>query len=274
MIVETFIFSDLLFPGYSIWKYLFKGPKDKKEKEKELNPSGFNSSEYSEYSEWKKRILEYVRNKDQVNLSRIEKLFSDFENECTIENYSKIMGMLATYLNGKPRISQDSSTPTPTDLHPTVFISYSWDDEEHEKWVLNLATYLTFKGIDVILDKWEMTPGKPLPHFMENAVRNSGRVICVITPNYKKKTDNLEGGVGVEYSIISAEIQQDVKTEKFIPLLRKGSRDDVPTFLKGRVSVDMREGANYDKSIDELVRALWGEPKYRRPEVGPKPKFD
>ena len=43
---------------------------------------------------------------------------------------------------------------------------------------------------------------------MAHAVKDSDRVICVMTPNYKKKTDNLEGGVGVEYSIISAEIKK------------------------------------------------------------------
>lgn len=120
------------------------------------------------------------------------------------------------------------------DEHPVVFISYSWDGKRHEDWVLELATDLQSKyGIEIILDKWEMKLGKLLPHFMEHAITDSQRVICVMTPNYKKKTENLAGGVGVEYSIISAEIQKDIKTEKFIPLFRQGEMNDIPIFFGG-----------------------------------------
>ena len=111
---------------------------------------------------------------------------------------------------------------TQTEKRPLVFISYSWDDKMHEAWVLRLASDLCSKyGVDVILDKWEIKLGKHLPDFMATSVRKADRVICVLTPNYKKKSDGLTGGVGVEYSIISAEIQKDIRTEKFIPLYRR-----------------------------------------------------
>ena len=102
--------------------------------------------------------------------------------------------------------------------NPIVFISYSWDSQEHEDWIVNLATKLCDNGVNAILDKWDLGPlGKPLPHFMENSISKSQRVICVMTPNYKKKTENLAGGVGYEYSIISAEIfTAGVNTSKFI----------------------------------------------------------
>ncbi len=158
--------------------------------------------------------------------------------------------------------------------HPIVFISYSWDDEQHEAWVLNLATHLQSKyGIRVILDKWEMKLGKLLPHFMEHAITDSQRVICVMTPNYKKKTEKLVGGVGVEYSIISAEIQKDIKTEKFIPLFRSGNLEDIPVFLSGRDFIDMRDDANYEEKTEELARDIWNEPKCKKPALGSKPKF-
>ena len=158
--------------------------------------------------------------------------------------------------------------------HPIVFISYSWDDEQHEAWVLNLATHLQSKyGIRVILDNWEMKLGKLLPHFMEHAITDSQRVICVMTPNYKKKTEKLVGGVGVEYSIISAEIQKDIKTEKFIPLFRSGNLEDIPVFLSGRDFIDMRDDANYEEKTQELARDIWNEPKCKKPALGSKPKF-
>ncbi len=44
--------------------------------------------------------------------------------------------------------------------HPKVFISYSWDtengDDEHKKWVRDLATKLRSHGVDVILDQFDL----------------------------------------------------------------------------------------------------------------------
>jgi hypothetical protein len=171
---------------------------------------------------------------------------------------------------------QETATPNKEEdieKRPKVFISYSWDDKEHEEWVLKLAKELrSNNGIDVILDKWDMKLGKPLTHFMAHAVTDSDRVICVMTPNYKKKTENLDGGVGVEYSIITAEIQKDIKTEKFIPLFRSG--EDVPVFLAGRDYIDMRDDSKYDEAIEELVRDIFNKPKYKKPELGAIPKLD
>lgn len=172
--------------------------------------------------------------------------------------------------------------PTPTSIStfitPKVAISYSWDNEQHKKWVLGLATDLRQRfGIDVTLDVWDgMKFGKLLTHFMEHAIKDSDRVICVMTPNYKKKTENLSGGVGMEYSVISAEIQENVDTDKFIPLFREGNQADVPIFLKGRSYVDMRDvdENEYNDAIETLARDIWNEPKDKKPQIGSKPKFD
>ena len=47
-----------------------------------------------------------------------------------------------------------------------VFISYSWDSEEHKNWVLKLATDLRSHGVDVIFDQWDARLGKDLPFFL------------------------------------------------------------------------------------------------------------
>lgn len=164
------------------------------------------------------------------------------------------------------------------DETPTVFISYSWDTHEHEAWVLNLATKLIDNHVNVILDKWDLGPlGSPLPNFMEKSISKSQRVICVMTPNYKMKTEKSEGGVGYEYSIITAEIFADgVNTSKFIPLIREGAENEsVPTALRGRRYVDMRKDTDFDdKFVHELLRDIHNAPKYRKPPLGTKPIFD
>ena len=142
--------------------------------------------------------------------------------------------------------------------NPKVFISYSWDNVTHEEWVLKLATQLYEKGIDVILDKWELKLGQLLPNFMEQSISKSQRVICVMTPNYKKKTEKLEGGVGYEYSIITAEILNKIDNTKFIPLLRTGEKEDaIPTALGGRLFIDMRN----NEDVDELLKDIYNESK-------------
>ena len=154
---------------------------------------------------------------------------------------------------------------------PKVFISYSWDNQNHEEWVLKLAATLRENGVDVILDKWELNrPGQLLPNFMERSIAESQRVICVMTPNYKKKTDQLTGGVGFEYSIITAELFSNIDTTKFIPLIRAGEdHDAIPVALRGRKYVDMRGS----ESTEELLRDIYKEPKYEKPPLGEKPAF-
>ena len=80
--------------------------------------------------------------------------------------------------------------------NPKVFISYSWDNEPHKEWVLNLATQLRNKGVDVILDIWELTAGKDKDYFMENSVANSDKVLLILTPDYKTKAENRQGEIG------------------------------------------------------------------------------
>lgn len=159
---------------------------------------------------------------------------------------------------------------------PTVFISYSWDSPEHEAWVVKLAEKLVGNGVNIILDKWDLGRlGSLLPNFMEQSISKSKRVICVMTPNYKKKTDRLEGGVGYEYSIITAEIFREINTSKFIPLIREGSdADAIPTALRERKYINMREDKEFDTKLEDLLRDIYNVPKYKKPTIGPRPKFD
>lgn len=43
--------------------------------------------------------------------------------------------------------------------HPTVFISYAQEDEEHKKWVKELAGRLLSDGIEVTVDQYDLTLG-------------------------------------------------------------------------------------------------------------------
>ena len=48
-------------------------------------------------------------------------------------------------------------------IPPKVFISYSHDSADHKEWVLDFATTLRNRGVDAILDQWDLKPGDDLP---------------------------------------------------------------------------------------------------------------
>ena len=53
---------------------------------------------------------------------------------------------------------------------PKVFISYSHDSKEHKAWVAKLSGELRGKGVDVVLDQWELSLGQGVTLFMQRGV--------------------------------------------------------------------------------------------------------
>lgn len=123
---------------------------------------------------------------------------------------------------------------------PKVFISYSWDSNEHKTWVRALATRLRSDGVDVTLDHWHAVPGDQLPAFMESAIRESDYVLIVCTPKYKVKADRRSGGTGYEGDVITAETFTTGNHRKFIPILRDGTwLDAAPSLVRGKYYINL-----------------------------------
>ena len=155
-----------------------------------------------------------------------------------------------------------------------VFISYSWDNDEHKKWVLDLANKLADNGVYVILDRYDLKAGKTMTQFMEKAVNNSEKVLMIMTPNYKVKADNRTGGVGYEYSMITQELYANQDNDKFIPVLRNGSYGvSAPKFVSSYLSHDMTNDSTFEKDFTDLLRIIFEEPEIQRPPLGKKPTF-
>ncbi len=133
----------------------------------------------------------------------------------------------------------------------TVFISYSWDSEEHCSWVYSLVKHLRQANeITVLVDK-DLKPGHHFLRVIEKAITEADYVLIICTPRYKEKADSGSGGVGYEGGIISNEIYCNHNASKFIPVLREGSFSTaLPTFCAGRKGVDLS-----NDSADEF-RAL------------------
>lgn len=162
--------------------------------------------------------------------------------------------------------------------NPKVFISYAWGSEEHDNKILAFASQLVGDGIDVLLDKWNLTEGNDTYAFMEKCVNDPSvtNVLMLLDPLYAKKADDRSGGVGTETQIISAEIYRDVAQDKFIPIVME--RDEAgnvckPAYLKTRLHFDLSMPEKNDSEYQRLVKKLYGVEIHVKPTLGKKPDW-
>jgi hypothetical protein len=157
-------------------------------------------------------------------------------------------------------------------------LSYSWTDPEHEARVVELAERLTGDGVDVVFDKWDLREGQDKYSFMERSVRDPDidRVLILSDRVYAEKADGRAGGVGTETQIISPEVYADVDQKKVVAVVMErdaDGREYLPTFLRGRIYIDLSDPVRYEAEYEKLIRNIHGKPLYERPPRGRKPAY-
>lgn len=136
-----------------------------------------------------------------------------------------------------------------------VFISYSWENEEHKTWVHKLAERLS-KEFDVLIDV-KQPFGTDINVFMERMVAEADRVLLILTPAYKQKADNRENGVGYESVLISDELYTNQDSVKLVPIIRRGTKEgSFPRYLGNRKGLIMTTDKEFDDNLKLLVEDL------------------
>jgi hypothetical protein len=158
-----------------------------------------------------------------------------------------------------------------TMIPPKVFISYSHDSAKHKKWVLDFATTLRNRGIDAVLDQWDLKPGDDLPHFMETELAMCDYSIIICTETYVKKANAGEGGTGYEKMIVTSSLLSKIDDNKIIPIVRQSSDPVLPTFLKSKIYINFSKDSEEEYSLDELLRTILNAPLFKKPEIGISP---
>ncbi len=160
------------------------------------------------------------------------------------------------------------------DHHRRVFISYSWDNDSHREWVLQLCQSLRDKGVDAIIDQ-AMRKGKDLLEFMEKGIANAHRVLVIGTPNYKRKSEEEKGGVKYEQNIIKASILHGIGSDRYITILREGDgfEDSFPAVISTKGGYDMRNDAAYEAHLTALVHEIYDRPIVVLNPIGKIPDF-
>lgn len=136
-----------------------------------------------------------------------------------------------------------------------VFVSYSHESNEHNKKVAELVAELRSNGIETTYDE-DMKLGQRMTDYMLSSIRKSQYVLYICTPEYKRKADNLEKGVGFETTIITSEIYAYRNDLKFIPILFNGTWNDVPYWALGVKGVDLSNYFTYDEQLNMLISNL------------------
>lgn len=136
---------------------------------------------------------------------------------------------------------------------PTVFVSYSWDNQEHKDWVTVLANQLRRNGIDAMIDEFITQKGTVnLNKMMIENIRDKDYTLVILTEKYAEKADGFKDGVGYETSLLINEITDNVS--KIIPIMRCSgdTKRAIPFYLKGVSYIDFSNNKNFDEKFEEL----------------------
>lgn len=151
-----------------------------------------------------------------------------------------------------------------------VFISYAWENEEHQKWVQELAKRLLEDGIDAKLDCWEVRVGGNLRHYMEHGLTDADLVLCICSDQYITKAYSGQGGAGYEANILSEKINPE--NSSIIPIIRGCTQEKkVPYFLTNIRYIDFEDNDSYKEKYKELLRRIYDKDIEEKPPLGSNP---
>jgi TIR domain len=146
--------------------------------------------------------------------------------------------------------------PSKGETRPVVFISYCRESNDHRRWVQAFADRLLLNGVKVIVDSLSLTLGESVTQFMESAIQSSDVVLLVCTPEYKRRSDARQHGVGYEAELLAA--RRVRREQSFVPVLRKGDWfTSLPEWAAGLLGVDLRADSD-EAEFNNLLRFLKG----------------
>jgi hypothetical protein len=159
---------------------------------------------------------------------------------------------------------------------PKVFISYSYDNEQHEQWVADLTNNLRKKaGVNAVIDKFVLDKIGDLDEIMVGGFQDSDKVVIIGTLNYAKKAKIGEGGASYE-SKLATILSRNEDENKLIFVKREKSpkfNDVFPFQFKDYHAIDMSDDDQYDQKFTELYHKIYNKSLIDVEEIGVNP-FD
>lgn len=135
-----------------------------------------------------------------------------------------------------------------------VFVTYRWESEDHKQEVLSFTNFLRSKGFDATLDLKEAETETSINFhtMMHFNIQNNNKVIVILSPDYKRRAEAKQGGVGVEYQLILSTI--DTYPRKYIlASFQEVSPDIVPFGLSQREVLNLKNKDNHERLFAKLM---------------------
>lgn len=158
-------------------------------------------------------------------------------------------------------------------LTSIIAISYSQDSDTHIENVISFTNFLRTNGYNCCMDQLLKQENSSIDfnEMMLKMIPEALKVVIVLTPMYKRKADNFEGGVGKEYRIINEDIlhnNQKYILVSFSSLSETPVETILPHGLKGREIIDLVSDAANDYKL--LFSKLSNSPIYNFVPVSSK----
>ena len=196
---------------------------------------------------------------DELTMSLIGNAQFASRKKTNVEHVGPKGGHCETEVPGNQTSSDPENKP--------IFISYSWDSQQHEDHVFSFAEEMRNRGYNVDIDK-NISQHKTSTNFnqmMHEAFLQSENIIVVLSEGYKTKADSFQGGVGIEYRLILGEI--DKFPRKYILVSFKGRKESIVPFgLSGRDIIDL----SLKNGFESLERKLTGQHEFALSPVAQK----
>lgn len=150
-----------------------------------------------------------------------------------------------------------------------VFISYSHDNTEHSKKVLEFSNKLRKQGLDCNIDQYEESPPEGWPRWMDKQIDTSNYTIIICTKRYYEKVktlDNSDYGKGVKWEsllLYSQLYHNGSMNYNFIPVIfENDSTKYIPEPLRDSTHYNM------EKDFMKLTNRLRGKSNIIKPNLG------
>jgi TIR domain len=138
-----------------------------------------------------------------------------------------------------------------------AFISYKRESNEHSAWVQQLAAGLRARGIDAILDQWEVKLGESFTDYMQEHIATADIILFVITSESVKAAEAPKGkGGALKFEVQMMNARRIAEGTRIIGVYRSG--DQPPRCLRDHRYVDFRDDREYEKSLQILVDDILG----------------
>jgi DNA-binding response OmpR family regulator len=141
---------------------------------------------------------------------------------------------------------------------PRVFISYKWEADDHNDWVMNFAVDLRRAGIDAALDRLEVRLGDSFVDYMTSKIAKADVVLFVMTAASVAAVEDIgEQGGAVKFEMQLASSRKLAgESLRIIPVYREGKK--TAGYLRDLRYADFRDDSQYHPRLQELVLDLLG----------------